>query len=86
MFSIVTEARDQTLPGSLLARETLGTRLSENALTSLVDQRSSENTKKGTKVAVKESKSHSCRGREEEVGRAIKSQAFRCNRTLSRRH
>ena len=27
MFSIVTEARDQTLPGSLLARETLGTRL-----------------------------------------------------------
>ena len=26
-FSIVTEARDQTLPGSLLARETLGTRL-----------------------------------------------------------
>ena len=27
VFSIVTEARDQTLPGSLLARETLGTRL-----------------------------------------------------------
>ena len=29
MLSIVTEARDQTLPGSLLARETLGTRLCE---------------------------------------------------------
>ena len=27
MFSIVTEARDQTIPGSLFARETLGTRL-----------------------------------------------------------
>ena len=27
VFSIVTEARDQTLPGSLLARETLETRL-----------------------------------------------------------
>ena len=27
VFSIVTEERDQTLPGSLLARETLGTRL-----------------------------------------------------------
>ena len=27
VFSIVTEARDQTLPGSLLARETLGTKL-----------------------------------------------------------
>ena len=26
-FSIVTKARDQTLQGSLLARETLGTRL-----------------------------------------------------------
>ena len=30
VFSIVTEARDQTLPGSLLARETLGTRLKES--------------------------------------------------------
>ena len=29
VFSIVTEAPDQTLPGSLLARETLGTRLPE---------------------------------------------------------
>ena len=27
VFSVATEARDQTLPGSLLARETLGTRL-----------------------------------------------------------
>ena len=30
VFSTVTEARDQTLPGSLLARETLGTRLSKS--------------------------------------------------------
>ena len=30
VFSIVTEARDQTLPGSLLARETLGTRLKQH--------------------------------------------------------
>ena len=29
VFSIVTEARDQTLPGSLLAREILGTRLGD---------------------------------------------------------
>ena len=32
VFSIVTEARDQTLPVSVLARETLGTRLQNSDL------------------------------------------------------